>query len=64
MSTGPADRPSIYSDLRERTKRQERWRDENLKRIVAGHRERHLHAFQCREEPLGANDVDEVDMAA
>jgi hypothetical protein len=35
-----------YRDLRERTKRQERSREESLKRIVELHRERHLHSFQ------------------
>jgi hypothetical protein len=49
-----------YRDLRERTKRQEDRREENLKRIVALHRARHLHSFpsQILSDGAGEADVD------
>jgi hypothetical protein len=50
------DRQPNYRDLRERTKRQERSREENLKRIVELRRERHLHLFQSRTAGLGNDD--------
>jgi hypothetical protein len=42
------DRKQNYSDLRARTERQERWRDEQVQRIVGLQRERHLHSFSTR----------------
>jgi hypothetical protein len=58
MSTRSGDRQTTYRDLRERTKRQERDREENLKRIVQLCRERHLHVFQSRDIALGADDLE------
>jgi hypothetical protein len=58
VSTRPGDRQPTYRDLRERIKRQERGREDNLKRIVELHRERHLHTFQSRELELGAEALD------
>jgi len=46
-----------YRDIRESTKRQARSREENLKRIVELHRERHLHSFD-RRGTASANDAD------
>lgn len=48
----------MYRDLRERTKRQERDREENLKRLVEHRRERQLHSFQNRDDAL---DIDGLD---
>jgi hypothetical protein len=45
-----AVRQQNYTDLRARTKRQERWRAARVQRILGRQRERHLHSFQ----PLGA----------
>jgi hypothetical protein len=44
MATRPGEGQQNYRDLRERTKRQEDRREENLKRIVELHRARHLHS--------------------
>lgn len=55
MSTQPSDRQTTYRDLQERTKRQERDREENLKRLLELHRERHLHVFQSGDGSLGAD---------
>jgi hypothetical protein len=46
-----------YRDIRESTKRQARSREDNLKRIVDLHRERHLHSFD-RRGTASANDGD------
>lgn len=46
MSNRSGDRQATYRDLREQAKRQERGREENLKRLVELHRERHLHLFR------------------
>lgn len=54
----PADQQPTYRDLRERTKRQERGREENLKRIVELTRERHLHTFASRDLELGTEALD------
>jgi len=51
------DRQPTYRDLREQAKRQERGREENLKRIVELRRERQLHLFQGREVALGTNSL-------
>lgn len=48
----------MYRDLRERTKRQERDREENLKRLLELRRERQLHSFQNRDDAL---DIDGLD---
>jgi len=45
MATRPGEGQQNYRDLRERTKRQEDRREENLKRIVELYRARHLHSF-------------------
>jgi hypothetical protein len=58
VSTRPGARQSTYRELRERTERHERGREENLKRIVELHRERHLHSFQSRDVALGADALD------
>jgi len=58
VSTQPGDRQATYRELRERTKRQERGREENLKRIVELHRERRLHLLENREVALGADALD------
>jgi hypothetical protein len=46
VSNRSGDRQATYRDLREQAKRQERGREESLKRIVEVHRERHLHSFR------------------
>lgn len=58
MSTRPDDRQATYRELRERSKRYERGREENLKRIVELRRERELHSFQSRDETLGVEALD------
>src|SRR6185437_8306682 len=58
VSTQSGDRQATYRELRERTKRQERGREENLKRIVELHRERRLHLLENREVALGADALD------
>jgi len=50
-----------YRDLRERTKRKELRREENLKRIVELHRVRYLHSFQGQ---MTAGDADMFKIAA
>jgi hypothetical protein len=47
-----------YRDLRERTKRQEDRREENLKRIVELHRARYLHSFPSQILSGGAGEAD------
>ena len=44
MADVPGERQPSYRDLRERAKRQEDRREENLKRIVDLHRARSLHS--------------------
>ena len=58
MSTQPDDRQATYRELQERSKRYERGREENLKRIVELRRERQLHSFQSRDEALGVEALD------
>jgi hypothetical protein len=58
VSTRRGDRQATYRDLRDRTKRQERGREENLKRIVELRRERHLHEFQSRDGALGTDALE------
>ena len=58
VSTRRDDPKATYRDLRERTKRQERGRAENLKRIVEQCRERHLHVFQSRGAELATDALD------
>lgn len=58
VSTRSGDRQPSYRDLRERTKRQERGREENLKRIVEQRRERHLHTFQSRDLEIDIEALD------
>jgi hypothetical protein len=53
MVTRPVARQQGYRDLRERTKRQERSRGEQLQRIVELQRERHLHSFQRHGMAMG-----------
>jgi hypothetical protein len=56
VSTEPDDRQATYRDLRERSKRQERSREENLKRIVDElRRDRQLRQLQSRDVALGAD---------
>jgi len=45
VATRPGERQRDYRDLRERSKRQEDRREENLKRIVELYRVRPLHSF-------------------
>lgn len=45
MATRPGEGQQNYRDLRDRTKRQQDRREENLTRIVELHRGRHLHSF-------------------
>lgn len=52
MSTRPSDGQPTYRDLREQAKRQERGREENLKRVVELYRERRLHLFRSRDATL------------
>ena len=58
VSTQPDDRQATYRELRERSKRYERGREENLKRIVELRRERQLHSFESRDEALGVEALD------
>lgn len=58
VSTEPADRQAAYRDLRDRAKRYERGREENFKRLVELHRERHLHAFPIRDSALSPAALD------
>jgi hypothetical protein len=58
VSSQPDDRQATYRELRERSKRYERGREENLKRIVELRRERQLHSFQSRDEALGVEALD------
>jgi hypothetical protein len=58
VSTQPDDRQATYRELRERSKRYERGREENLKRIVELRRERQLHSFQSQDEALGVEALD------
>lgn len=53
VSTRRDDGRTTYRDLRERTKRHERGREESLKRILELRRDRHLHLFQSRDVALG-----------
>lgn len=46
MATRSGERQPNYGDLRERARRKEHLRDQNLKRLVETHRERHLHSFE------------------
>ncbi|MBV9472030.1 MAG: hypothetical protein JO206_03605 [Solirubrobacterales bacterium] len=55
MTTRSGDQQAAYRDLRERTKRQERDREENLKRLVELRRERHLHSFHGRDMALATD---------
>jgi len=57
VSTRTGDRQPDYRDLRERTKRWERSREENLKRIVELRRERQLHLFQSPSGGLGTDET-------
>lgn len=57
MSTGSVDRQATYRDLRERTKRRERGREENLKRIVELRRERQLRLFRSQVAALDADGL-------
>lgn len=58
VPTPSGDRQATYRELRERIKRQERDREESLKRIVELRRERHLHLFQSRDSELGADALE------
>ena len=58
VTTRSGEGQATYHDLRERTKRQERDREENLKRLVELRRERQLHSFQSPDAAL-ATDVPE-----
>ena len=58
VSTRPGDRQATYRELRERTKRRELGREENVKRIVELHRERRLHLLENRDVALGAVALD------
>ena len=57
MATRPREGHRNYRDLRERTKRQEHRREENLKRIVELYRARYLHSFQGQTLAGGAGDI-------
>ena len=46
VASRPREQHSNYRDLRDRTKRKEHRREENLKRIVEQYRARYLHSFQ------------------
>jgi hypothetical protein len=58
VSSRPGDREATYRELRERTKRHELGREENLKRIVELRRERQLHLFQMREVALDTDALE------
>jgi hypothetical protein len=57
VATAPGEGQRSYRDLRERTKRQEDRREENLKRIVELYRARYLHSFPSQPVSYGAGDV-------
>jgi hypothetical protein len=57
MATRPGEGQQNYRDLRERTKRQEDRREQNLKRIVDLLRARHLHSFPSQILSVGAGEV-------
>lgn len=57
MATRPGEGQQTYRDLRERTKRREDRREENLKRIVDLHRVSHLHSFPSQILSEGAGEV-------
>jgi len=57
VTTRPGEGQQNYRDLRERTKRQEDRREENLKRIVELHRVRYLHLFPSQMLGEGAGDA-------
>ena len=57
MASRPGEGHRNYRDLRERTKRKEHRREENLKRIVELYRARYLHSFQGQTIAGGAGDI-------
>ena len=57
MATRRGERQRNYRDLRERTKRLEDRRAENLKRIVELYRARYLHSFPGQILSGGAGDA-------
>lgn len=61
MAARPGAQQPPYQALRERAKRQQQWREENLRRIVELHHERHLHSFQ---KPAAADGMGDIPMAA
>jgi hypothetical protein len=58
VSTQPGDEQPNYRDLQTRARRHERWRQENLRRIVELQRERHLHLLQTQGVGIGENDLE------
>jgi hypothetical protein len=46
MAVRAGNQEQSYSDLRERSKRRERRRDQQVQRIVGVERDRHLHSLQ------------------
>jgi hypothetical protein len=54
VATRFRDGQQTYHDLRERTKRREDRREENLRRIVELYRARSLHSFPSEILPAGA----------
>jgi hypothetical protein len=61
MAARPGARHPNYRDLRERAKRRQQWREENLRRIVELHHERHLHSLR---KPGTADGTGDIPMAA
>jgi hypothetical protein len=57
VDTRPDEGRQDYRDLRDRTKRQEDRREENLKRIVELRRMRYLHSFPNQILSDGAADA-------
>jgi hypothetical protein len=57
VATRPGEGQQNYRDLRDRTKRQEDRREDNLKRIVELHRGRRLHSFPSQILSSDAGDA-------
>ncbi|HTU86212.1 MAG TPA: hypothetical protein VMF57_11605 [Solirubrobacteraceae bacterium] len=54
MAKRAGDRQQSYRDQRDRTRREEHRRDEQLERLVGLQRERHLHSFPKPSVTVGS----------
>jgi hypothetical protein len=57
VATRPGEGQQNYRDLRERTKRREDRREQNLRQIVELYRARYLHSFPIQILSGGAGDA-------